>query len=507
MALRLKPATWPWLLFHETRLLWRASGGARVAIVIAFLAILVIPMHFVGWVLLRRFDLEAMLHARSDLVIWVTAFVMLLVLSSAVGLAVNVLFSRGDMDLLLSSPVPIRNLYAVRGISVGLASIVLFAIFLLPIANMGPVFGRWRMLAAYPVLVAVGLFCAAIAFNLTLALARWLGARRARVVAQLLGAFAGASLVLGMQVFNFLPQSTQVAFAAWVKSDMSSAWLGPHSVLTWPARAFFGDPLPAAAMLALGFGAFWLTVRFTADRFVSSTQEVTTAPSARRRGARPARRFRGDLARIVIAKELVLIARDPMLIAKSLLQALYLLPMMVVLIRNANAAPVLAATLVVMVSNLAGTFAWLTISGEEAPELLESSPVSRERVRWLKVGAAVVPVGAVLLPFLAWYAWLSLEMFAIVAVAAAAAITSTAVIQVWTGKPGSPRDLRARQKRGVAMSFVEFFGSLGWAAACFLAISGYYPYIPAGVALGVAGPGAAWLVRQWRDRNEFSAGP
>jgi ABC-2 type transport system permease protein len=501
VALRLRPATWPWLLFHETRLLWRASGGARITIIIAFLAILVIPMHFLGWLLLRRFDLEAMLHARSDLVIWLTALVVILALSSAVGLAVNVLFSRGDMDLLLSSPVPIRNLYAVRGISVGLASILIFAIFLLPIANMGPVFGRWRALAAYPVLVAVGLLCAAIAFNLTLALARWLGARRARVVAQVLGAFAGASLVLGMQVVNLLPLAAQATFAAWLKSDMRAAWLGPHSVLTWPARAFFGDPLPAAAMLALGFGAFWLTVRFTADRFVSSTQEVTTAPSARRPGARPARRFRGDLARIVIAKELALIARDPMLIAKSLLQCLYLLPMMVVLIRNASAAPVLAATLVVMVSNLAGTFSWLTISGEEAPELLESSPVSREHVRWLKVGAAVVPVGAVLLPFLAWYAWLSLEMFAIVAVSAAAAITSTAVIQVWTGKPGSPRDLRARQKQGIAMNFAEFFGSLGWAAACYCAIAGYYRFVPVGAIFGLVGPAAAWFARRWHDRR------
>jgi ABC-2 type transport system permease protein len=501
VALRLKPATWPWLLFHETRLLWRASGGARIGIIFAFLVILVLPLHLAGWLLLRRFDLEALLHARSDLVIWVTAFVMLLVFSSAVGLAVNVLFSRGDMDLLLSSPVPIRDLYAVRGISVGLASIVLFAIFLLPIANMGPVFGRWRMLAAYPVLVAVGLLCAALAFNLTLALASWLGARRARVVAQLLGALAGAFLVLGMQVMNLLPQSTQAAVAAWLKSDARGAWLGPHSVLTWPARAFFGDPLPVAAMLALGVGAFWLTVRFTADRFVSSTQEVMTAPSARRPGARHARRFRGDLVRIVIAKELMLIARDPMLIAKSLLQALYLLPMLVVLIRHANVAPVLAATLVVMASSLAGTFAWLTISGEEAPELLESSPVSREHVRWLKVGAAVVPVGAVLLPFLAWYAWLSLEMFAIVAVSAAAGILSTAVIEVWTGKPGSPRDLRARQKQSVAMNFVELFCGLGWAAACYCAIAGYYRFVAVGVIFGLAGPTVAWFVRRWLDRR------
>ncbi|HEY4998296.1 MAG TPA: hypothetical protein VII36_04095, partial [Usitatibacter sp.] len=105
---RPRPATWQWLLAHEARLLWRMSGGGRLAILIVFGGLLLAAAHVAGWALMRHFDLEAVLQKGPGFVVLLTAFVMLLVLSAAFGLAVSVLFGRGDMDLLLSSPVPIR---------------------------------------------------------------------------------------------------------------------------------------------------------------------------------------------------------------------------------------------------------------------------------------------------------------------------------------------------------------------------------------------------------------
>ncbi|HEY4997825.1 MAG TPA: hypothetical protein VII36_01720, partial [Usitatibacter sp.] len=385
------------------------------------------------------------------------------------------------------------------GISVGLASVAMAALFWLPFANMAAVFGHWGALASYPVLVAMGLLCSALAFAGTLALVRWLGPRRARVAAQVAGAIAGAFLVIAMQFGNLLPKSRQVAIAAWLASEEGRAWFGAHSVLTWPVRALFGDPFPTIAMLTLGVGAFALVVRITTERFASAVQEGPVAATPRRRAAR--RRFREGLARIVIAKELLLIARDPTLIAKSLVQLLYLVPMIVILFRRADLYAVLAGSVVVMASSLAGTFAWITVSGEEAPDLVAASPVSSEHVRWLKVGAALVPSGVALVPFLAWYASRSLGDFAIFALFAAAGLISAAVIHVWTGKPGQPRDLAARRKQNVAMNFIEAFGGFGWGAACFCAMTGRYALMPVGVVLGLAAPVAAWLSRRWLDRD------
>jgi ABC-2 type transport system permease protein len=500
VALTFRPATWPWLLAHETRLLWRMTGGAGLAFLLVFGGLLEIGAHVAGWAVMRHFELEAMLRKTSGGLVWISAFVLLLTLSAAFGLVVNVLFTRGDMDLLLASPVPMRNVYAVRGISVALASVAMLALFLLPFANMGAVLGHWGALAAYPVLLAVGLFCAAIAFAGTLALARLMGARRARVTAQLVGAVAGAFLVIAMQFANLLPKSLQAAVAAWMTSDAGRAWFGPHSVLTWPVRALFGDPLPAIAILALGVGTFALVVRLTERAFAEAARDDMTAVASRRRGVARRHRFRAGLARIVIAKELLLIARDPTLIAKTLVQILYLVPMMVILLRQAELSNAIGASLVLMASSIAGTFAWITISGEEAPDLLDASPVSAERVRWLKMAAALVPSCVVVLPFFAWYATRSLRELAIVVVFTAMGLASASIIQVWTGKPGQARDLRTKQqKQNVGMNFMEMFCSLGWGLACFLALAGYYKWVAIGVLIGLGGPAGARLLARWRD--------
>jgi ABC-2 type transport system permease protein len=265
-------------------------------------------------------------------------------------------------------------------------------------------------------------------------------------------------------------------------------------------RAFFGDPLPAIAVIALGVGTFALVVRLTEGAFANAAKEDTTAVASRRRGAAPRYRFRGGLARIVIAKELLLIARDPTLIAKSLVQILYFVPMMAILLRQAELSNTIGASLVLLASSLAGTFAWITISGEEAPDLLDASPVSAEHVRWLKMAAALVPSCVVVVPFFAWYATRSLRELAIVVVFTVMGLASASMIQVWTGKPGQARDLRTKQqKQNVGINFIEMFCSLGWAAACFLALAGYYKWVAIGVLLGAAGPAAAWLMARWRE--------
>lgn len=479
--------------------MWRTSGGRGLILIAVFGGILSLLMHVLLWFAMRRFNLEAVLRAGSGLVIWMTALVFFFVLSAAFALTVNALFTRGDMDLLLSSPVPIRNLYAVRAIAIGIGSVAILVFLWMPIANMGAATGHWGALAAYPVILAMGLLSAALALAGTLALVRWLGVRRARVTAQVVGAVTGAFLVLSMQLGNLLPQSTQAAFSAWTASLRSSAWFGAHSVLTWPGRALFGDPLPMISMLVLCIGAFALVVRLTTEGFANALQEGSESTTTRSSARGGRRDFRGGLARIVMAKELALIARDPMIIAKSLLQLLYLVPLMVIMVRRADLAAVMAGSLVVLSSNLAGTLAWLTVSGEEAPDLVRMSPVSEERVRWLKVSAALLPVAVVLVPFLAWFAWLSPRQLVIVTLFAAAGLASAAVIQVWTGKPGQKRDMRVRVKQNVAMNFIEGFCGMGWGLACYCAMTGSYKLMVPALILGFLGPSTAWLARRWLD--------
>lgn len=482
---------WRWLLAHELRLSWRGQGGKAVGFLLAILAIFWAFCHAAAWFVMRD---PSRLGSGGALVTagMITWFVVLLIVATAFGLSIIALFERNDLDLLLSSPIPARTVLAVRGIGVAVQSLGFFALFVIPFANGAMAHGYWRFAAAYPAMLALGMGASACAFAATLALVRAFGARRARTIAQIAGAFLGAGIFLAMQSFNFLPRATQVKLIMLSRSDAAQAMIGPESVLWWPFRALIGDAIPFAAVTIACVGAFVLVVVRAERLFLEGTKESITSPARR---ARPSAEFRAGLARVVIAKELRLILRDPRLISQMLLQVLYLIPLFAILVRKATAQDLLAPTIILVASTLAGNLAWMTMSGEESPDLVGSAPVSRERVLWIKVLAAMaIPVG-ICVPFLLYYATVSIVWLAAFAACAAGALASCAVVQIWTAKPGSGRDLRKRAQSSKLVNLVEFFSAAGWAFACWLMMRGSWWAIAA-IAFALVSPASAWLLRR-----------
>ena len=68
---------------------------------------------------------------------------------------------------------------------------------------------------------------------------------------------------------------------------------------------------------------------------------------------------------------------------------------------GAGAAVVLVPVLVMAAGQLAGGLAWLAISGEDAPELVATAPVSAAHILRAKVEAVMGAIGLVFLPFVA----------------------------------------------------------------------------------------------------------
>ncbi|HET9652365.1 MAG TPA: hypothetical protein VFP36_09245, partial [Usitatibacter sp.] len=373
------------------------------------------------------------------------------------------------------------------------ASVGSVAFFILPLVDLAPFLGQWPKLAAWPALAALGLGSAAVALAGTLALVRWLGLRRARVVAQLAGAFIGAALVILIQLPQLLPRGARDSLL--MRAD-AQGWLGAQSALLWPLRAFLGEPWPLAIFVAGAVAAFAWAVKGTQHTFLQAMQDAPQALGASPRAVLRERPFRSGLARVVVMKELTLVARDPALIAKTLLQLLYLVPLFLITFRRAQPAELLAAALVVLASSLAGTLAWITVSGEEAPDLIASAPVSLERVRWLKVGSALVPLTVVVAPFLAGFAFDSLRLAAIAALFVALALASSAVVQVWATPLGAGRDVRQRYRQNPFVGIVDMLSSFAWAAACYLALLPTRWWLAA-VAFGLLAPVAAW----WSGRR------
>jgi ABC-2 type transport system permease protein len=496
----LDPPGTPWLLRHELRLGWRALGSARR--VFAALALLGwLGFHMPAWFIMSRASPGRWVAIGAPFAIAASAFVILLLLSTAFGLAVRAVYDRGDLDLLGSAPIPPANVYAVRAAYVGVASVTFVFLFWAPFMHAGALLGRPSLLLGYPVILAIGLACASLALAGTLALARAVGVSRARVLAQVLGALVGAAFVLVSQAQVLLPVSVRGALAEWATRGAGHAWLTPASPLAWPARAVLGEPGPALAVIVAGVALFALIVTSTQRGFIEAAQRSNEVPAPKRaRGPTvvAARTFASGLARIVIGKELKLIARDPLLIAKSLLQVLYLIPLLVIMARKTAPALVAAPALVLIVSNLAASLTWIAVSAEEAPDLVNAAPVSAARVALYKVCAALLLPAALSVPFVIGYGFESVFGAAVVAISVAGAALTSAAIETWTGKPAPMKNLSARHKDNVVVGMAEAFSGMAWGFACYLALK-LSPFAPLPLLMPAGTLLLAWMVRR-RER-------
>jgi ABC-2 type transport system permease protein len=500
----LRPASWPWLLRHEMRLAWRHTGGARLGILLVLGGVLWAAMHLAIYFLLRVFD-PAMLGPGLIVVlaggVW---FIFTLMLSHSITMSVGAFFDRGDLDLLLASPLPPRHVFVVRGLGIAVSVTTIYALLLLPFAHMGLVTGRPQLLAVYPALAALGLLASAIGMAATLALVRLLGARRARTAAQVLGALVGAAVFLLIQANNLFGHERIAGWIAALRAAaQGSGLLGPNSPLWWPFLAMLGRPLPLFALVAIGTGAFVVVVNSMARRFLAGTQESMTDAQPAQAANLASARFRSGLWRIVLIKEWKLIWRDPQLVANTLLQTLYLLPLVFVWRGHGSAVPLLVPAVIIAAATLASGLAWVTVAAEDAPELIAAAPLSLAFVRRMKLVAALLPVWIIISPFIVFLALSSPESAAVFALCVAGATISSALGHIALPRSGKRRDMRRRGKGNMLGGLLELATTLGWSALAWslLAAPRYalLPLIPA-----LAGPLlTTWLGRT--RRREFAS--
>src|SRR5260370_6522638 len=103
-------------------------------------------------------------------------------------------------------------------------------------------------------------------------------------------------------------------------------------------------------------------------------------------------------------KEWTLLRRDPWLVSQTLMQLLYLLPPAFLLWRGFGGEGagqiLLVPVLVIAAGQLAGGLAWLAISGEDAPELVATAPLTPGKILRAKVKAVMGSILMVFAPFI-----------------------------------------------------------------------------------------------------------
>jgi ABC-2 type transport system permease protein len=482
---RLAPGSTLWLMAHELRLTWRGTGKRNRTLMIALLigasVLLAVGIGAPLALVLRRVAVEM-----TPTVIFVADAVLLLFaslsLSYTLNQAVQVFYARGDLDLLLSSPVPARRVLAVRCLAMAVSSIALYLLIATPVLAVVVGFGHWRWLNVYPVLISIGLLSTALGLVLAMALFAMLGPQRTRTVSQVLAAFLGAGFFLATQTANFMDDDEGDRGERWVQS--ARAWIDSgnftaDSPLAWPARAVLGETGPALAMLAISALVFGGIVSALGRRFGDNA----AAAAGREVGRRKARAdgkvggFAGGAFAATVRKELRLLMRDPALLSQVLLRVLYLAPLAFLLWRRAGegefALAGVASAVVLVTSQLASSLTWITVSTEEAPDLLASSPARVELIRRGKIAAALLPVAVLLAIPLGGLAYLSPWAGLATVLTCAGAALSGALVMLWHGKPGKRQEFNKKQSGGGWVAgLAELAVGAAWTGTAFLAVLG-----------------------------------
>jgi ABC-2 type transport system permease protein len=456
----------PWLIRNELRLAWRALTAKTkpwvwVLLIVLGLMVVIVPVFFLAQDIRGKLAFQgtppsiALVLAQG-----ISLILFTLLLSGTIASSVEALFERGDLDLLVSSPLDSKVIFAARALSVALKTFIGSLALILLAVIAGLILGIWQILGLIPLLAAISLIASAFGMLLTLGLVRLIGARRAKTVAQVLSAVVGAAIYLSSQSFRFLgDSSTTSGIAGWLVKlfrgnvDTSSLW--------WlPAKAAFLDPIGTIAMLALGAVLLWFTTNLVHNTFILGTQTATTGGGKRLMATSPTSskpvKFASGLTRIVMNKEWRLIARDPYLISQLGLQMLYLLPAIFVFWQPGNTkfsmfgssftSYAINVFIVMLGGTLISRLTQIIVAGEEAPELLAMSPAGGENLRWIKFAGVLIPTVLLFSPLLVLIVVKNMHPL-VGLLGFFGTVLSLGILQVWTAKPQPRADLMKRNGR------------------------------------------------------------
>jgi ABC-2 type transport system permease protein len=500
-----------WFVRHEVRLAWREwiamltggrRGRKRAAMIglVLFCAI----MHLPAYAVIGRFaDLQMPLDKTSLIVMTATiALAWALMLSQAIESVTRVFYARADLDLIMSSPVRLTNIFSVRIAAIALSVTSMALLFAMPFVDVLVATGGARWLAAFGVVIAIGLSAAAIAIAVTLILFRLIGPSRTRLVAQIVAAVVGAGFVIALQIAAILSYGTLSRFAVLTSDAATSFAPDADSLLWWPARAALGDTEALLLLLAGSLVMLGAVMAIFSPRFADTAINVSASGAASRASLRANPFRRGSRQQALRRKEFVLLKRDPWLLSQSLMQLLYLVPPALLLWRSfsdSSAAVMLVTPVMVMAAGqLAGGLAWLTISGEDAADLVATAPLPPASVIRAKIEVVVIAIAAIFAPLVAALAFASPSQAAVTALGVIVATVSATTIQLWFRVQAKRSQFRRRQTSSRIATFAEAFSSIGWAATAALALAVPLAAAISGLLTAVI-MAATWKISPRRD--------
>jgi ABC-2 type transport system permease protein len=154
-----------------------------------------------------------------------------------------------------------------------------------------------------------------------------------------------------------------------------------------------------------------------------------------------------------------------------LLQLIYLLPLLILVLRNDTAGPALGTGLTMLCCSLTGSLAWIVLSAEDAPDLLLSAPAPWRTLQLAKLAAATMPALLVVALPLLWLTVHTPLAGLLVAFTVSAGVLSTGLMVLWTGRPAPRSDFKMRGKGNLLCTMLELVNSLCWAGLSWVLVA------------------------------------
>ncbi len=476
-------ATVGWFIQHEIRLAfrdWIPRGKTTQVAIIS--ALIVIALHGIAYEFVALIPAKALVNQSESpfaLLVASLAIVSLftMMIAQAMEAVTRAFYVRGDLELILSSPASSRKLFAVRMVATTIATASLVGFLILPFIDMLAFAHGIGWLGGYCVLLALSALSQTLALLITGGLFRWIGPRRTRLMAQVIGAVLGATAVIGGQVPAILKSGTLSRLALISDPTILAVLPQPSSLIWLPAKAAMGNPLAISLLLMASFAALAATIYRMSNGFA---EMVVTAAGISEQKAVSTRRTQfgraNSPAKALRQKELRLILRDPWLVSQSLMQILYLVPPALLLWRNfgdkAGTLAILVPVIVMASGQLAGGLAWLAISAEDAPDLITTAPIRDNLALRAKIEAVALAVAWVSGPFL-----LALGLGAPLTaffglIFSGLAVGSATIIQFRFRTQARRSQFRRRQRSSRLATLAETFTGIAWAGAAGLLAAG-----------------------------------
>lgn len=503
-----QPATLGWFARHELGLAWRdwlsmmtAGKRSREPMVAAAVMVFAALAHLLAYAVVSPLAGAGITPDKATLAI-VTGSAFLswsLMLSQALESVTRAFYTRGDLDLILSSPASARRVFAIRIGAIAFSTVLPAMLLAGPFINVLAIYDGLQWLAAYGVLCATGAVSAAFAVAVTVVLFRTLGPKRTRLVSQIVAAVVGAAFIIGAQAVAILSAGNLSRLSVLRSDALISRLPDVASPVWWPARAAMGDLTALVAVLGIGLGLFAIVITVFSARF---GEHVVAASSVAYGGNRTRRRIGGfrpaSTRRALRRKEWALLRRDPWLVSQSMMQILYLLPPALLLWRNygddIGTLMILVPVLVMASGQLAGGLAWLAVSGEDAPDLVASAPISARAVIRAKIEAVLGAIAVVVAPLLIALALAAPKIAVVAALGIAVSASSATLIQIWFRAQAQRSNFRRRQTSSRMATLSEAFSSILWACTAGLAVAGSW-FAPFTGFLALCVLALTWMIK------------